>query len=59
MSRKEEDFDKLESLNDMLLEVLEQCYRILANGSYHAAPATTQAHIAINVAKQAKQARKS
>ena len=35
-----------------LLAALEECYRVLAGGSYHAAPATAQARAVIEEAKK-------
>ena len=35
-----------------LLKALEECYRVLAGGSYHAAPATAQARAAIEEARK-------
>lgn len=46
------DANRLRATNAKLLSALEECYRILSTGSYHAAPATAQARAAIEEARK-------
>jgi hypothetical protein len=44
------NIQRLRAVNAKLLAALEECYRVLSTGSYHAAPATAQARAVIEEA---------